>query len=285
LNESDDPVAAPAVLAPPAKVGSDVRLRLLSGIILAPLVFGVVYLGGSAFAAVVALVVATGLYEWLKLVDPAAPLPDRCGLYGSLALTLLLIAVGMPSLSIVTLAMATTIFYVQRSNNDLPHSFWFAVGLPYMAGSGLALIYLRDTPVIGLGIIAYLLAVVWGMDIGAYFTGRLIGGPKLWPSVSPNKTWSGFIGGCVVAFLAAWGVLVFTHAASHAVGLVVAVLLAAVSQGGDLFKSFFKRRAGVKDSGNLIPGHGGILDRIDGLVFAALLLAFLQAIFGRDMIW
>jgi phosphatidate cytidylyltransferase len=161
----------------------------------------------------------------------------------------------------------------------------FAFGLPYMACSGIALIYLRATPVIGLAVTAYLLAIVWGMDIGAYFAGRHFGGPKLAPNISPNKTWSGFFGGILLALLLSSLVLLTTGAQYWVAGLFVAALLAAVAQMGDLFKSFFKRRAGVKDCGNLIPGHGGVLDRIDGLVFSAMALALLQAYFGAKLIW
>lgn len=261
------------------------RLRLLSACILAPVVLAVTYLGGPAYAGLIALIVATGLYEWLRLVDAEAPMPDRCGLYAALVLALVLAAVGLPIFSLIALAMAGAAFYAHRSNVDPSHAFWFALGLPYMACSGVALIYLRATPAIGLSLALYLLAVVWGMDIGAYFVGRTVGGPKLAPAISPNKTWSGFIGGTALAAMLAAIVLLTTGARSFAAGLIVAVLLAMVAQAGDLFKSLFKRRAGVKDCGTLIPGHGGVLDRVDGLVFAAMALALLQALFGSGMIW
>jgi phosphatidate cytidylyltransferase len=261
------------------------RLRILSALLLAPVTLAVVYIGGAAYAVVLAMALATGLYEWLRLVDAQAPLPDRLGLYAALVVVLLLAAAGLSSLGVFALAMAATALYVQRGTSDLARAFWFAMGLPYMAGSGMALIYLRATPAVGFYSVVYLLAVVWGMDIGAYFAGRAFGGLKLAPLISPNKTWSGFLGGALLAMVSGAMVLVLTGAHSLGSGLLIAFLLAIAAQVGDLFKSFFKRRAGVKDCGDLIPGHGGILDRIDGLAFAAMLLAFLQAVFGAGMIW
>ena len=118
--------------------------------------------------------------------------------------------------------------------------------------------------------ILYLFLVVWSADTGAFFTGRLIGGPKLAPKISPNKTWSGFIGGAVFACIA--GVLFaawFGHTSIPTVA-ALSIVLALISQGGDLGESFLKRFFGVKDTSGLIPGHGGVLDRLDGLVFAAI---------------
>lgn len=261
------------------------RLRVLSAAVLAPMVIGVICMGGAAYAGLIALVAATGLFEWLRLVDPEAPKTECYGLYGSLLFALLMAAIGATSLSFIVIAMATVIFYMQRSQSDSARAYWFAAGLPYMAGSALALIYLRATPAIGLSITAYLYAVVWGMDIGAYAVGRLVGGPKLAPEISPNKTWSGFYGGIGLAVILSSVVTFISHAHHFWRGLLIAVILAAIAQAGDLFKSYFKRRAGVKDCGNIIPGHGGVLDRVDGLAFSAAALAFLQIVFGNQMIW
>jgi len=219
------------------------------------------------------------------LVDPAAPIPDRYGIFAAHVFALFLAAAGLGHFGLIVVAMASVAFYAHRSNmTDAKPAFWFTLGLPYMAVSGIAMIWLRATPT-GLPMTAFLLASVWGMDIGAYFVGRIVGGPKMAPAISPNKTWSGFFGGIGLAVIASAIVLLIGHAHSFFGGLVVAMLVAAVSQAGDLFKSFFKRRAGVKDSGNLIPGHGGVLDRIDGLVFAAIFLAFLRDVFGHNFLW
>jgi phosphatidate cytidylyltransferase len=132
------------------------------------------------------------------------------------------------------------------------------------------LIAIRQDPDYGFHAILYLFLVVWSADTGAFFTGRLIGGPKLAPKISPNKTWAGFIGGAVFACIA--GVLFAAWLGRTSIPAVgaLSVVLALISQGGDLGESFIKRFFGVKDSSGLIPGHGGVLDRLDGLVFAAI---------------
>lgn len=147
---------------------------------------------------------------------------------------------------------------------------WLPAGFAYALIAFAAPVILRADHELGLAAIIWLFAVVWGSDIMAYFCGRTIGGPKLWPSVSPKKTWSGFIGGTVFAVAAGTGV-------AYAFGLtmlwpvaVVSLIAAVFSQGGDLFESALKRHFGVKDSGSLIPGHGGFMDRLDGFVVAGL---------------
>ena len=149
---------------------------------------------------------------------------------------------------------------------------WIGLGLLYILTAAAALVWLRslDTG----AIVLWVFIVTWSTDILAYFTGRSIGGPKLAPSISPGKTWSGLAGGVLGAAIG--GALV-VHLLGLATGLILlAPLLAVAAQGGDLFESALKRRAGVKDSGRLLPGHGGVLDRLDGLMPVALLtgLAF-----------
>ena len=139
--------------------------------------------------------------------------------------------------------------------------------------AGAALIWLRAEPVDGRGNVLFVLATVWASDIGAYAVGRLVGGRRLAPRISPGKTWSGAVGGLLAGALV--GV-----AAGALRGVLVAALLSVLSQAGDLAESAAKRRAGVKDSGALIPGHGGLLDRVDGLLAAAPAAALLVLIFG-----
>jgi phosphatidate cytidylyltransferase len=152
---------------------------------------------------------------------------------------------------------------------------WTAAGFVYAAGAQLASILVRLDPVEGWPALLLVLLVVWASDIGGYFAGRGIGGPKLWPQVSPNKTWAGAIGG-FVASLAVAGVFAALNQGKTLPLLLVAAVLSVASQLGDLFESAVKRRFGVKDSSHIIPGHGGLMDRLDGLV-AAMLLA---AVFG-----
>ncbi len=151
---------------------------------------------------------------------------------------------------------------------------WMIAGFVYALLPALALLWLRDRAPQGLELVFWVFLVTWTTDIGAYFAGRAIGGPKLAPSISPNKTWAGLIGGMISAALAGWA---WTQYVMLPVSLIwLAPAFAAAAQGGDLFESWLKRRAGAKDSGSMLPGHGGILDRLDGLVVVATLTALFQ---------
>jgi phosphatidate cytidylyltransferase len=152
---------------------------------------------------------------------------------------------------------------------------WVAAGFLYAAAAQIAAILVRMDPGHGLSALILILFVVWATDIGGYIAGRSIGGPKLWPRVSPNKTWAGAIGGFAASLVVASGFAAFKFGGTAPL-LMLGALLSIAAQFGDLFESAVKRRFGVKDSGRIIPGHGGLLDRLDGFV-AAIVLA---AIFG-----
>ena len=153
---------------------------------------------------------------------------------------------------------------------------WQVAGFAYSLVPALALLWVRDryelagVPM-GLELLMWVFIVTWSVDVGAYFTGRTVGGPKLAPAISPNKTWSGLLGGMVATTLfgGLWAWLLLLPGAL----LWLAPLFALAAQAGDLFESWLKRRAGVKDSGSWLPGHGGALDRLDGLVVVAALTA------------
>ena len=163
--------------------------------------------------------------------------------------------------------------------------FWFAGAVIYAAGSMIALAALRNGGEAGLFAILFLFAVVWTTDIMAYFVGRALGGPKLAPSISPGKTWSGAIGGAVFAVAAAFA-LCWAYGGSPTIAIgLLAFFLSVCSQVGDLFESALKRRCGAKDSSHLIPGHGGVMDRVDGLVaaaFAMYVVVVLVALAGHE---
>jgi phosphatidate cytidylyltransferase len=156
---------------------------------------------------------------------------------------------------------------VSSENQRAP---WLTAGVVYAGAAAFCPIVLRADVDYGLVAIFFLFAVVWTTDIAAYFVGRIFGGPKLWPAVSPKKTWSGALGGLAGAIIAAFVVASFA-ALSHRAAIVLAVLLSVASQAGDLFESHLKRRFGVKDASHIIPGHGGVMDRLDGFIFAAAL--------------
>lgn len=209
---------------------SSLQLRCLSGSVLVPASVGIVFLGGWALWALVAVVFALSVREWVRVA--------RIG--------------------------SNAVFHI-------------AFGLVYLAVCFSSFVYLRDLDNAGLYYAIALILAISASDTGAYFTGKTIGGPKLAPRISPNKTWAGFGGAMVFCGLALWGAVSLAGVfgapipsfgpygiAAFGMGLV----LGAVGQGGDLFMSFHKRRAGIKDMGNLIPGHGGVLDRIDSLLLA-----------------
>ncbi len=162
---------------------------------------------------------------------------------------------------------------------------WLGYGVVYLGSFTVSMLYLRRVPEAGMAQIYYLFAVVWGTDIGAYAAGRLIGGPKLAPAISPNKTWAGLFGGLALACVFGYAVERASGAHHVWVGIALALLLACISQLGDLFESWIKRRVGVKESGDLIPGHGGILDRIDGLIFSAVFFGLFQLGIGQHINW
>ena len=156
---------------------------------------------------------------------------------------------------------------------------WAAAGVLYAGALVASLGLLRASPGFGLAAILWLFAVVWGADIAAYFAGRVIGGPRLWPSVSPGKTWAGAIAGALAG--AVLGLLLFAWTDRLAALFYLGLAAAIVSELGDLFESALKRRFGVKDSSGLIPGHGGLMDRLDAFVAASVFAAVAGALNSR----
>ncbi len=264
---------------------ANLRKRVITALVLAPLVLAAVYLGGWIYPVVIALTVALGLREWLRLVDPSGNRAVVLAAHASLLLVMGCGAVLSPSFGLALGVVLVPMLFLLAARDHKDQARWVALGIPYMAGSGLALLYLRETPEIGMGLCYYLLAVVWGTDTGAFLAGTLSGVPKLVPEISPHKTWAGLFGGMALAAVLGYGVATGFGARRMGIALLLALALALVSQLGDMFKSTFKRRSGVKESGGLIPGHGGVLDRIDGLVFAAIFFVLFQIALGAQMQW
>jgi phosphatidate cytidylyltransferase len=261
--------------------------RIIAAAVLIPLAIAIAYTGGWLWTALVTLA-AVGLYiEWLMVVDAAAE--KRVLATGVAALTVagFSLAIGRIDAALVALAIglvAVALMTPERRN-------WAAAGFLYAGVAEVASVLLRLDPVKGFVALIFVLLIVWVTDSGGYFAGRGIGGPKLWPRISPKKTWAGAIGGFVASLAVAsiFAVLDFGKAGPL---LMISGVLSVVSQLGDLFESAVKRRFGVKDSSQIIPGHGGLLDRLDGFVAAvamAALFGFLRG--GADgvgrglMVW
>ncbi|BCM19683.1 phosphatidate cytidylyltransferase [Mesorhizobium sp. J8] len=250
---------------------SNLQQRVISAIVMAALTLGLTWLGGLPFRLFCAAIAALIFYEWTRMARTGSG--AALGLLPE-ALILIFVAAliaGLPALWLLLLVaiLVAVAAIAARVRGAAP---WEPPGVAYAALSGFSLAYLRDDNHSGLIAILFLFAVVWATDIAAYFVGRAVGGPKLAPSISPGKTQSGALGGAVGGVIA--GVLLAIVAgAGNLVQLgLVALALSVVSQIGDLFESWVKRRHGAKDSSNLIPGHGGVMDRVDGLVAAALAL-------------
>ena len=240
------------------------RTRVLTGVPLALVALAVVWLGGYPFAALVASAAVLVLREWRMLtgLKQWPYLAALLVLAASLAVILADVRIeGLQLAAGIVLAgsLVLTLFGGAA-----------ALGLAYAALPAVALLWLRALP-FGLGVVAWVLVVVIATDIFAYIAGRLIGGRKLAPRISPGKTWAGLAGGAAAGFIAGW--FVADHFALPPWLGLSGGMAAVLAQIGDLFESWMKRRAGVKDSGNLLPGHGGVMDRVDGLLPVAVAAA------------
>jgi phosphatidate cytidylyltransferase len=254
----------------------ELRLRIMSAIVLAAVVLAATWLGGVVFSLLAALMSVLIFYEWATITGQ--PRTSRLTAFGFASVVVVAVEYvyrGASSgyFSSLVLLLGFTIAAV-IIGAIRKRGYWLAGGIFYAGLSGISLTALRGANGDGLINMLFIFAVVWATDIFAYFVGRAVGGPKLAPPISPGKTWSGAIGGTVAGITC--GLLVI-HFAGQPVGPGLAAITAILSIGsqiGDLFESWIKRRFGVKDSSRLIPGHGGVMDRVDGLVFACF-LAFL----------
>ena len=260
----------------------DLKLRVMSAAALAPVALLCIWAGGVPFTALITLIAIGLSYEWLGLCHQRESLA-AIGVFVALPMAVLLTASGHPGVSILALAVAG-IAAIAVSGGVSP-SRPLAFGVPYLGLGAIALVWLRQPPVGGGANVIVLLLIVWASDIGAYMVGRALGGPRLAPSISPGKTWSGAIGG--LAGAAAVGLAASAILDDSGISwrpAAIAILIGIVSQAGDLFESLLKRHFGVKDSGTMIPGHGGLLDRLDAVLTAAPAAALLALILGRGVV-
>lgn len=260
-----------------ARPTGDLKLRVISAVVLAPLVLGAVWLGGWFFAALLAVAAAIMAHELSGLLFGEASIRKAA----ALAVTAL-VAVALAGMGLFTAALAAGaagLAFALAARSWTGQALWPAFfAYLYLVPPLVALIWLRADPELGLAVLIWMLATVWAIDIFAYFAGRFIGGPKLAPRISPKKTWAGLIGGMAGAIAVAIATWNWLGTGSLLALVAIAVVLTVLEQAGDFAESALKRRAGVKDSGKLIPGHGGILDRVDGLVAVALGAALLALV-------
>ncbi|MGA1856174.1 phosphatidate cytidylyltransferase [Azospirillum sp. 11R-A] len=275
--------AAPAAAAPakPSRTG-DLKVRVLSALVMAPVVLGAVWAGGWVFHALIAFGSVIAVSEWTSIVPSARRLPARLMATIGILVALMVQIVAGPAAGLGAAAAFAVLTAIVGGGSDRG---LLGFGVLYVAVGMAGLMWLRDLPDSGLSLFLFVLFAIWATDIGAYAAGRSIGGPKLAPRISPKKTWAGLIGGMAASALFGWLVALAFGAARPDIALAVGAATAVVGQAGDLFESAVKRRYNVKDSGQLIPGHGGILDRIDGLLAAAPVLALFHAAVGSVLSW
>jgi phosphatidate cytidylyltransferase len=250
--------------SPPPKWG-DLGIRAGSAALLIPLVLLCDWAGGFWFHLFALLLGCMIAYEWTKIVHARNQLQAALHIGAAVAGTWLPETLGVwPAvLAVGALALASILF---ARFGDKPASNWSYFGVLYVGFPVIALIVLRSDTLYGALAVLWVFVIVWAADIVAYFAGRTIGGPKLAPAISPKKTWAG-LGGAVAGSAAASAAFAyFAQLEGIVILTVLAGALAIVEQGGDLFESALKRSFAVKDSGQLIPGHGGVIDRVDGLI-------------------
>ena len=272
-----------------AKKWGDLRKRALSAMVLGPAALACIWLGAEAFTGMLAVGVALLAWEWVHMcgrrvrVLPGMAVPLAVFAAGALAVG------DQVRLALVVLlaGFVITWWFAQHMAELTQSAGRLAIGVLYIGLAGIALIELRHDTEAGRANVLFLFLIVWASDIGAYTAGRLIGGPKLWPAISPNKTWSGAAGGLLSAVLVglacAWS---FSPQARFLPIVATAALLGVASQIGDLLESAIKRQFNVKDSSKLIPGHGGLLDRLDGVLATAPVAALLSFALGQGrLLW
>lgn len=254
----------------PSSLSGDLKRRVPSAIVLILLAIGATWYGGFPFLlfwTVAALIV---WYEWATIVD----VTPRTNVIASGAITIVVAAVflamNMTGAAVALIFVGALGCGFLTNGNDRAQ-IWCGAGLLYASLVFIPAVLLRADVKFGFLAIIWLYAVVWLTDIGGYFFGRFIGGPKLAPVISPKKTWSGAIGGTLFGVLGGVTVASLANARVAFMSIVIALMVSLFSQAGDIFESFVKRKFGKKDASGILPGHGGVMDRVDGFIAAAAL--------------
>lgn len=277
------------VTAQPVPDGSmaDLGPRVLSAVVMAAIALVALQAGPVVFDILVAVGAAVLAWEWTRLCGGGRF--GWTGVVQAVAVVAVVTAawVASPAIGVALIVAGCLGDYVAARLSGRVHPRWIAAGTVYIGLPCIALVWLRGGEPAGRQVILWLMLTVWATDTGAYFFGRLIGGPKLAPRLSPKKTWAGLIGAALSAAIVGFVFPSFDAGApSPPVLALIGALTAVVAQGGDLAKSSVKRRFGAKDSSHLIPGHGGLFDRVDGLLAAGLVLALCQwATGGAVLAW
>lgn len=256
---------------------NELFLRIVSALVLAPVVIFLAWLGAFWFAALMGLISIAMYWEWTVITMATVRL--RRDIIAGLII-LGLIAASAAGYSILSFLVSTGLIVAGWIMRVILHQKpgWIVAGIGVASSLAACLIYVRAQIPFGFEMLLFICFTVWAADSAAYAVGRTVGGPKLMPKVSPKKTWSGFIGGVIGAAIVGSMVASWGFDGAIAVFLILAIILALAAQVGDLLESVIKRKFNVKDASNLIPGHGGVLDRVDGLTLAAYAFTAIHAI-------
>ncbi len=259
-------------------------VRILSALIMAPLAIGGVWFGPPYFELLIALAAGLMAWEWRKLVSR-----KDYGFSGGVLTAFVLAVIGVASFgqtepALWGVGIGFLLLIMIAWKEVFANKLWTSSGLLYIGIPCVALSWVRNDWQGGRDLVLWLFCVVWATDIGAYLVGKAIGGPRLAPVISPNKTWAGLLGGMGCASGIGALLVVGSEALDPWPAAALGGATAIVAQGGDLLESWVKRHFGVKDSGRIIPGHGGVLDRVDGILMVAPVLALL-GLFGGFESW
>jgi phosphatidate cytidylyltransferase len=265
-----------------SRLGADFRLRLVVGAVLAIAAVGFTLLGGLWFELFWGAAFAAVAYEWQSIVEAQRPvLRIAAAVLAAIVSVILSVTLGPVSALMFAFLAAVAVAWLGAQENGR-FSFLSGAGVLYASVPAAVLVWIEVAPVYALATIVFVFAVVWSADIGAFVAGRLLGGPKLWPRISPKKTWSGFAGGTLAGTVLPLLAVALTGVLPSLWLAAVAAFLAVVSAAGDLFESWLKRKFDVKDSSKLVPGHGGVMDRLDGFIAVLLALGAISAATGMS---
>jgi phosphatidate cytidylyltransferase len=260
------------------------RLRILSALVLAPLPIIAIWFGGPLLSILTVAAAVVMAWEWGRMCSGSAPVGAGPALIGAVAVAVIAASLsGIWAGALLSLGGAVLVWRIALSYRAAA-PLWLAAGSLWVALPCIILLWLAESGRAGRGTLFWMFAVVWATDIGAYVIGRRLGGPLLAPRWSPRKTWAGLIGGILCAGLAGWATAGVLRATSVLPLVLVSAGLAIVEQFGDLAESVAKRRFGVKDASSLIPGHGGLLDRLDGLLAVIPAVALLTLLGGGSVL-
>lgn len=251
-------------------MASDLKRRVPSAIAMILLALGATWYGSFPFLLFWTLASLIVWYEWATIVGAAHRTMVLALGFFAIAVGAVFVSIHLPSAAVAAILFGA-LLAAAISTGEPSARVWSAGGIVYAGAVFLPAVLVRNDLSFGFIAIVWLYAVVWLTDIAAYFAGRFIGGPKLAPVISPKKTWSGAIGGTVFGVVGGVAVATFANARFAIMFVVIALAVSVFSQAGDIFESYVKRKFGKKDASGILPGHGGVMDRIDGFIFAAAL--------------